>query len=116
MLSFEEMQKILHSPFDLEIHKSKFIDYLEVCIDRTGTVHYAVPSHQEWLVQNACKELEKTREEIIELCPPERYCDYMEWLLSLTDSVCVWNDRFLGNPNAEQIKTLNQLQEAGLFS
>lgn len=31
---------ILHSPFDIETHKSEFVDYLEVCIDRDGVIHY----------------------------------------------------------------------------
>ena len=38
-------QDVLHAPFDLEIHKKTFIDYLEVIIRPDGTVEYAVPSH-----------------------------------------------------------------------
>lgn len=42
---------MLRSPFDIETHKATFVNYLEVCIDEGGTPHYAVPSHQEWLVR-----------------------------------------------------------------
>ena len=115
MTSFERLQEILHSPFDLKTHKENIENYLEVCIDRQGTIHYAVPSHQEWLIQRACNELGRTREEIIDSCPPEHYLDYMEWLMSLTGSICVWNHCISGNPNAEQKKILYQLQTAGLY-
>lgn len=46
-----EQQRVLRSPFDIETHKATFVNYLEVCIDEGGTPHYAVPSHQEWLVR-----------------------------------------------------------------
>lgn len=81
MLSFEEMQKILHSPFDLKIYKSKFIDYFEVCIDRTGTVHYAVPSHQEWLVQKLAKNLKRQGKKLLNF-------------VHLKDTVIIWNGFF----------------------
>ena len=37
----------LGSTFDIEQHKAKYKNYLEVIIDANGTIMYAVPSHQE---------------------------------------------------------------------
>lgn len=48
-MDYERMQKVLHSPFDVKIHKEVFTNYLEVCIEQDGTVHYAIPSHMEFL-------------------------------------------------------------------
>lgn len=42
---------VLHSPFDIKVHKQTFINYLEVVISPEGVVEYAVPSHVEKLLQ-----------------------------------------------------------------
>ena len=42
---------VLHSPFDIKVHKQTFINYLEVVISPEGIVEYAVPSHVEKLLQ-----------------------------------------------------------------
>ena len=47
--TWEEMDKILHSPFNAKVHKDTFTNYLEVCIDREGNVYYAIPSHVHFL-------------------------------------------------------------------
>ena len=36
----------LNSKFDIEQHKKKYINYLEVIIFPDGHIEYAVPSHQ----------------------------------------------------------------------
>ena len=45
----------LQSEFDAEKHKEKYVNYLEVVIDENGTVMYAVPSHQEKVIEIACE-------------------------------------------------------------
>lgn len=107
--------EILHSSFDIEIHQKTFIGYLEVVILKNGTVEYAVPGHQEKLIALAMKELNATRNEIADMCPPEFYLDYNVWLASLTDTLCVWNDFYQGIPNEKQIETLHKLKEAKLY-
>lgn len=34
----------VYSKFDIDKHSENFIDYLEVIIDPSGVIHYAVPS------------------------------------------------------------------------
>ena len=87
-----EQQRVLRSPFDIETHKATFVNYLEVCIDEGGTPHYAVPSHQEWLVRKL-----------------------MDALCEMTRCVAVWNDCALGRCNARQRLALRRLKEAGLY-
>ena len=47
--------KVLHSPFDVKVHKATFVNYLEVVILEDGTVEYAVPSHQEKMIRLGCE-------------------------------------------------------------
>ena len=61
----------LYSEFDIEQHKKKYINYLEVLIEENGHVIYAVPSHQELAIKMACNALNLTRKQLDELCPPE---------------------------------------------
>lgn len=106
----------LHSKFDIQKHKVTFAGYLEVIIDENGTVMYAVPSHQEKALALAAKKLGKTREEISDMCPREFYFDYLNWLLSLTGSVAVW-DKSISAPaiTAKQIAVLRSLKLNGLY-
>ena len=67
----------LHSDFDIQKHKENFINYLEVVIHPDGSVHYAVPSHQEYLIRYICEHRNITREELEAKCPREYYCDFM---------------------------------------
>lgn len=105
----------LHCEFNIEKHKENYTNYLEVVIDRTGYVHYAVPSHQEFLINEACQLYHLTRDELNRLCPEQYYGDFMVWLCRLTGCVSVWNDFYLGRPNDKQINTLYNLKENGLF-
>ncbi|MDA1675337.1 hypothetical protein [Bacillus cereus group sp. TH152-1LC] len=108
-------QQILHSPFNLEIHKKEFIDYLEVIIDENGTIMYAVPSHQEKLISIACDKLKITRDELIKRCPVEYYFDVMTWLCQVSDCVALWTSRMEGKANKKQEETIEKLIEEDLY-
>lgn len=108
----------LQSEFDIEKHKKKFIDYLEVMICKDGKVVYAVPSHQMKAEELCCEALGISREELIARYPPEYYYDYMTWLLTICGAVAVWNDFCAcGNapPTRGQRATLRRLKMSGLY-
>ena len=106
--------EIMNQPFDIETHKANFIDYLEVIIEPKGTVHYAVPSHQEFMICYACKRDGISREELENLVPCEFYADLLTWLSGYTGCIAVWNRRIAGEPNLRQKATLKKLKLAGL--
>lgn len=108
-------QETLHSPFDIEKHKQVFTNYLEVIIDKEGVVHYAVPSHQEWLIEKALEELGINREDLYDECPDEYCFDIMTWLTEVTECVSVWNNSYIGKPNNRQISTLTELYNNKLY-
>lgn len=110
----------VYSPFDIKKHKETYINYLEVLILGDGTIEYAVPSHQEKALEIACKKLNKTKQEIEDMCPREYYCDYLTWLLGITGSISVWGtsaEYFIvyKNINKKQIATLKKLKKHGLY-
>ncbi len=107
---------ILNGPFNAVIHKKYFHDYLEVIIDAEGIVHYAVPSHSEWLIKRACEKLSLHREELFDKCPPEYYFDVIDWLTKITDCVAVWDNSFTGHLNEHQYNTLKYLESEKLFT
>ena len=106
----------LYSKFDIELHKANYVHYLEVIIDRDGVVHYAVPSHQEYLINECIRKYTCTREELFNLCPPEYYFDCITWLCQMSGCVSVWESsiQFYDINNA-QIATLQELQKNGLL-
>lgn len=108
-------QKILQRPFDIAVHKANFVNYLEVIIDALGIVHYAVPSHQEFLIRYACKRDNITRLELESSCPCEYFCDFMKWLTLYTDCVAVWDNFVVGEQNTYQKATLKKLKLSGLY-
>lgn len=110
----------LYSKFDIKKHQETFINYLEVLILEDGTVEYAVPSHQGKALDLACKKLNKTKQEIEDMCPREYYCDYLTWLLGITKSISVWGncaEHFIvyKTINKKQITTLKKLKKHGLY-
>jgi len=114
--SGDVIDQTLHSPFDIETHKNVFVNYLEVIIDQEGVVHYAVPSHQEWLINKAIVVLGlSSREELYDECPDEYALSPMEWLTEVTGCVSVWDDHFIGNPTNKQIKTMRELKDASIY-
>lgn len=108
--------EILKQPFDIVIHKKKFINYLEVIIDEYGIIYYAVPSHQEWLIKKACKKLNISREELYASCPPDYYFDVIGWLTKITGCIAVWNDTYTGELNDHQYGKLKLLESERLFT
>lgn len=110
----------VYSPFDIKKHKETYINYLEVLILEDGTVEYAVPSHQEKALEIACKKLNKTKQEIEDMCPREYYCDFLTWLLGITGSISVWGtsaEYFIvyKTINKKQIAMLKKLKKHGLY-
>ena len=112
MVSFEEQQRVLHSPFNLEVHRKTFINYLEIIILPDGTPEYAVPSHMMKLAKVYGKSMDEVYEEF------ERESlglDGIDFLCHKTHCVAVWNDRIQGMPNAAQRATLLWLNDAGVY-
>lgn len=112
-----ESEYTLESKFDIEQHKKNFIHYLEVIILPNGTIEYAVPSHQEKLIQIACKTHNMTREEVGQQCPKNMYGDFLRWLCQFTGCVSVWEHFIVqGNRLTETQKdSLVELRRAGLY-
>ena len=106
----------LHCPFDIEKHKQRYVNYLEVVIDEDGTIMYAVPSHQEKAVALACTKLNVCRNKLEAMCPPEYYLNYSTWLCMVAKLVLVWNDFCIAaDLNTKQIGALRRLKMAGLY-
>lgn len=107
----------VYSEFDLEKHKATYTNYLEVIIDESGKVMYAVPSHQEKVIAIACEKLEVSREELKQMCPRRYWCDFMKWLCMTTGVVAVWNDacEYGNRATRAQVATLRRLKMAGVY-
>lgn len=106
---------VLNSPFDIEIHKVHFKNYLEVVILKDGTVEYAVPSHQEKMIRLGMEKTGLSREEFYNSCPREYWLDVIAWLNKVTGAIAVWDFKFEGWANPIQIEKLEELREAGLY-
>ena len=111
----EEHLKVLHGDFDIETHAKTFVSYLEVVIYDDGIVEYAIPSHQEKLMNIAMKQLSVSREEIGAMCPPEYYFDFTAWLCKLTHCLSVWTEGYIGQPNEKQKEALQKLHNHGIY-
>ena len=106
----------LHSKFDIAEHKSHYYHYLEVVILEDGTVEYAVPSHQEKLIEIACEQLQITRQEVYDLCPPEYHFDVITWLCKITNCVSVWTTFYQQYEiNDKQKATLKALYDNQIY-
>lgn len=108
--------RILQLPFDLRTHKKNFTNYLEVIILPNGTINYAVPSHQEKLIQIAMEQLSISRDQLSAAVPEDYYFDLIEWLCLVTKCVSVWNDRWIGEPNERQEEVIKMLVEEKLLN
>lgn len=106
---------ILHSPFDIDIHKAVFTNYLEVIILEDGTVEYAVPSHQEKLILLGMEKTGLNRDEFYSSCPREYWFDVIAWLSKVTGAIAVWDFKFEGWASTIQIEKLEELRAAGLY-
>lgn len=104
-----------YSEFDLSEHIKHYINYCEVCIHSDGSIHYAVPSHQQYLERYQQTKLGLTHEEFLNSVPQEYYFDYLYYLAYQTNCVIVWTQGYFGiNMTEEQKDSLTQLVEAGL--
>lgn len=108
-------QTVLRSSFSVEVHKATFINYLEVVILEDGTIEYAVPSHQLKVTDIIAKARNITREQVADLCPPEHYGGYTEWLCKEAKTLMVWNDFYFGRPNEAQLQSLIMLMTEKLY-
>ena len=106
----------IYSEFNINKHKETYINYLEVIIDAEGTVYYAVPSHQEFLINYICKRDNLTRNELDDLCPREYYFDFMTWLCKISKCISVWNNFYFGIANEKQKLKLKELSENKLYT
>lgn len=111
----KDSRQVLREPFDVEVHKQTFINYLEVIIKEDGEIVYAVPSHQEKLIELSCEKLGISRDELNDRCPQEYFFDFLPWLTMQSGGVSVWNTLYVGRPNEKQKKALEKLKEEGLY-
>lgn len=109
-------QTVLRSPFDPDIHKETFINYLEVVILEDGVIEYAVPSHRIKVTDIIAKKRNITRDDVADLCPREYYMDYYFWLCREAKALMVWNNFYTGDPNDAQLQSLLMLLEKGLYT
>lgn len=122
--------QVLNSPFNAEVHKNTFTNYLEVVIYPGGQVEYAVPSHQLKMFiiayrnhtgQNLKHYDDNFVEKRIEFeskIPREYWLDMIEYYANLTGVVCVWNTHVIApklGATFEQVKKLEMLKEMGLY-
>lgn len=109
--------EVLRQPFDIATHKQYFVDYLEVMIAPDGTIEYAVPSHQEYLINKATQRRNCTREELYAACPREYYCDFLTWLIGESGGyIPVWrNQVYAPSATSQQRAALKKLKVFGLY-
>lgn len=105
----------LDCPFDLEKHKARFKNYLEVMILEDGTVEYAMPSHQSKAEHLCMDKLRISLSQLLALCPRDRYLDYLNWLLEQCGAIAVWDDCYWGVANDTQKKVLKRLKLHGVY-
>lgn len=109
-----EANRILHEPFDIETHKLCFINYLEVVILSDGTIEYAVPSHQEKLLDLARQKRHwGSIDAVWDIIP--QYADVLDWLQDDTGAINVWTQFFKGTANENQANALRKLADARLY-
>lgn len=106
----------LNSKFDIAQHKERFVNYFEVIILKDGTIEYAVPSHQEKLIEIVMEQNGWTREELYDNTPVEYYADFMTWLCLQSGAISVWNSYLIAPKiSRKQIVKLKRLKLEGLY-
>lgn len=111
-----ENEYSIYCDFDIKQHKKKYVNYLEVLIEKDGRIVYAVPSHQEKAIELACQKLGANRQELMAMCPKEYYFDFLNWLLMVSGAVAVWNDFCSASTvTKKQIASLRRLKMAGIY-
>lgn len=61
------------------------------------------------------KKLNCTRQEIVDKCPPEYYCDYITWLSKISGAIAVWCQGYQGIPNKKQLAMLKIFKMNGIY-
>jgi len=112
-----DVEYVLSQPFSIELFKKAYYLDLEVMIAPDGTVEYALPSHQEFLVNKAMELQGWTRDELWAACPPEYHYNVLEWLIPLAGGyIPVWPQGILEYPlTKKQVASLRKLKLAGLY-
>ncbi len=114
----------LDSEFDIDMHAKTYINYLEVIIRADGTIEYAVPSHQEKLLEIIAEQRNLSRDEVFaQLRKSEETCSYMynssvEYLCAVSGCISVWTDFYISANNSlteMQKNQLKELKEKGLY-
>lgn len=109
-------QKVLHSDFDMNIHKEVFTNYLEVVILKDGKIEYAVPSHNNKMAEIYMKQCGLNNiHEAMDRIPKEYHFDMIEWFNIQTGAISVWNNYFMGRANKKQLAVLRKLKMFGLY-
>lgn len=103
------------SKFDIKKHKEVYVNYFEAVILEDGTVEYAHPSHQEKLAKIACIRLNMSKPDLVSMCPPDYYFDFITWLCQQAHAIAVWTDCYEGIANKKQLTKLKQLKLEGIY-
>lgn len=101
----------VYHDFDINKHKAMFVCYFEVVISPDGKVEYAVPSHQVKAQQLACKVKKCSIDDLNRRCPFEYYGEYLQWLLSISGYIAVWNDFYIRGLDTELTSSQRQMLE-----
>jgi hypothetical protein len=106
----------LYSEFNVNLHKKKYFNYLEVVIDKDGNIQYAVPSHSEKLIDIIMKTMNIDRTTLYDMVPKKYHFSLMEWLVMKANAVAVWtNCVYYYSINEKQIEKLKMLKEEGVY-
>ena len=104
--------EVLHKPFNVDVHKKTFINYLEVIIKPDGTIEYAVPSHMMKLTEIYGK---SSTEMFDDYYMTDMMIDPVTWICRQTGCISVWNDGYTGTANAAQKRALLMLKNNGVY-
>lgn len=91
----------MNSTFDLDSHLKykddvcRFESGLECIILPDGVIEYAMPSHQCYLERYICQTKRIAYQELLDLCPREYYCNYLQWLLNTSGCLSVWETFYM---------------------
>lgn len=113
MIDYHLQDETIHGSFDIEKHKKVFIEYLECVITEDGVIHYAVPSHGEFLIKLEMEKRSMTRDEFMELAIRNLWAP--EDLALDMHAIMTWSGRIFGKPNEAQEKTLQFLRDHGVL-
>lgn len=108
------IDEVLNGPFNLEVHKATFTNYLEAVISPDGIVEYAMPSHLEKLISIYCKEYQVSRDELYDAIPITESPGL--WLCEHTGYIAVWDNFYIGEANNIQKFVLKQLKDEGVYT